>query len=262
MTKTGGILYLIPNLIAPGPVEDALPTSSLARIRKLSRFVVEGEKAAWKLLAAILDGPSLAKVSMELLDEHTKPESLPDLLAPAIAGEDLGLISEAGIPCIADPGAPLVALAHDKGLRVVPLVGPSSLFLALAASGLDGQRWMFLGYLPAERNARREAIRAMERDLRADRYTRIFIETPYRNDHLLMDCLECLGPGTRLCVALAIGTEDELIQTATVGEWRKRSVKLGKRPCVFLLGMVPPLGLDRTFTLGNSRSTTCSDKKS
>lgn len=256
-----GSLFLVPNLIAPGPPEAVLPPLTLARIKGLRYFVVEAEKAAWKLLSQVLSKEESAEVRMEILDEHTSLEMLPQLLAPALAGMDLGLVSEAGIPCIADPGAPLVALAHDRGIRVVPLIGPSSLFLALAASGLDGQHWMFLGYLPSDRPARRDALRAMERAERSDRRTRIFIETPYRNDHLLDDCLDCLGPDTRLCVAFAIGSEDECIRTLRIAEWKNRTPALGKRPCIFLLGSVPPLGLDRRGTFGDSRNPTCRESK-
>jgi 16S rRNA (cytidine1402-2'-O)-methyltransferase len=265
--KPRGVLYLVPNLIAEGSPATALPPQTMDRVKKLRRFVVEGEKAAWRLLSAILDREALAAVSMGILDEHTLPEGLRELLAPALSGESMGLISEAGVPCIADPGAPLVALAHEQGIKVVPLVGPSSIFLALAASGLDGQRFCFLGYLPADRAGRRDALHAMDRGIRSDGMTRIFIETPYRNDHLLADCKAELGPDTRLCVALAIGSEAESISSATIREWRTRELHLGKLPCIFLAGVVPPLHverknhLDHPGPMGDSRGHTCRDKK-
>jgi len=241
-----GTLYLVPNLLDPGtPPEATLPAVALARVRELRRFVVEGEKAAWRLLSRVLDPEAAKAVSLERLDEHTPPEDLPRLLAPLEAGEDLGLISEAGLPCVADPGGALVALAHDRGARVVPLVGPSSIFLALAASGLDGQRFSFLGYLPQEQAGRRAALARIDREVRADGATRIFIETPYRNGRLLEDCLACLSPGTRLCVAASLSTDSEAIRSATVAQWRRSPWDPGKVPAIFLAGRVPSTSLDR-----------------
>ncbi len=234
-----GRLWLIPNLIAPGKPEEVLPGSTLAAIRSTRRFVVEGERAAWRLLSTLLDRETLATVTMSVLDEHSPAEALPGLLAPALAGEDLGLLSEAGMPCVADPGAALVALAHDRGLRVIPLPGPSSILLALAASGLDGQRFRFLGYLPQEREGRKGALREIDKGIRADGATRIFIETPYRNAQLLADCLECLSPATRLCVARNLGGEDELIRSASLADWRTAPGFIGKAPAIFLAGRVP-----------------------
>jgi 16S rRNA (cytidine1402-2'-O)-methyltransferase len=252
MKERPGVLYLVPNLIAPGNPALELPPATIARLGSLRRFVVEGEKSAWRLLSSIMDREVLALVTMELLDEHTDPGLLPGLLAPLLAGEDLGLVSEAGMPCVADPGAPLVALAQDRGIRVVPLVGPSSILLALAASGLDGQHWSFLGYLPSDREGRRLSLEAMDKEIRRDGATRIFIEAPYRNDHLLADCLERLGPDTRLCVAHSIGSAAESILSATVAEWKKRGVAIGKVPAIFLAGGVPPVQLDRARRLRHS----------
>jgi 16S rRNA (cytidine1402-2'-O)-methyltransferase len=233
-----GKLYLIPNTLDPdvGAVEAVLPALAIAKARELSRFVVEGERAAWRLLARIKEREALAAVTMELLNEHSSPADLPRLLAPLLAGEDLGLLSEAGLPCIADPGAALVAAAHAAGIRVVPLVGPSSLLLALGASGLDGQRFSFLGYLPQEGAQRRAALAAMDRGVRADGATRLFIETPYRNDRLLADCLEALSPDTMLCVAADLTLPSETLRSAPVAEWRKAASTIGKRPAVFLVG--------------------------
>ncbi|HUX36947.1 MAG TPA: SAM-dependent methyltransferase [Rectinemataceae bacterium] len=234
-----GRLWLIPNLIAPGRPEDALPGSTLAAIRGTRRFVVEGEKAAWRLLSTLLDREALAATTLDVLDEHSLAEALPGLLAPALAGEDLGLLSEAGMPCVADPGAALVALAHDRGLRVIPLPGPSSIILALAASGLDGQRFRFLGYLPQDREGRRNALREIDKGIRSDGATRIFIETPYRNAQLLADCLDSLSASTRLCVARSLGSETEQIRSAPVSGWKISPMEIGKVPAIFLAGRVP-----------------------
>lgn len=262
MSEKKGTLYLVPNSLDAeiGPVEAVIPAQALARMASLRHFVVEGDRAAWRLLSRVMDRESLAGVSLEKLDEHTLPEEVPRLLAPALAGEDLGLLSEAGLPCVADPGGALVAAAHAAGIRVVPLVGPSSLLLALSASGLDGQRFSFLGYLPQERAARRSALAAIERGVRADGGTRIFIETPYRNDKLLEDCLEVLSPETRLCVAAGLTTEGEQVRQASVASWRAAPQAIGKKPAVFLVGRVPGTSLDRNTAKGNSGKS-CKSKR-
>lgn len=256
-----GTLYLVPNLLDDrSPPEAALPASALARIRLLRHFVVEGEKAAWRLLSKVLDAEAARETSVERLDEHTPPDALPALLGPLEAGEDLGLLSEAGLPCIADPGSALVALAHERGARIAPLVGPSSILLALAASGLDGQRFSFLGYLPQEAAARRAALERIDRGIRSDGATRIFIETPYRNGRLLEDCLACLSPGTRLCVAASLTAPEETIRSAPVSEWRQRPWSPGKVPAVFLAGRVPGTSLDRAPFEGHSE-VVCKNRK-
>lgn len=239
-----GSLYLVPNALDPdtGPAEAVMPALALDRVRSLRRFVVEGERAAWRLLSRVLDKDALASVTMDILDEHSRPEDLPRLLSPLLSGEDVGLLSEAGLPCVADPGGALVASAHEAGIRVVPLVGPSSLLLSLSASGLDGQRFSFLGYLPQDRAERRAAIAAIDRGVRADGATRIFIETPYRNDRLLSDCLEVLSPDTRLCVAAALSTDRERVRSAAVRDWGPAPEPIGKEPAVFLVGKRAGLG--------------------
>jgi 16S rRNA (cytidine1402-2'-O)-methyltransferase len=242
-----GILYLVPNSLDPSSIPEAvLPATAMERVRGLRRFVVEGEKAAWRLLSRLLEPEAAAMVSMERLDEHTLPEALPALLAPLAAGEDMGLISEAGMPCVADPGAALVALAHDRGFAVVPLVGPSSVILALAASGLDGQRFNFLGYLPQEAQGRKAALAALDRGIRSDGATRIFIETPYRNARLLEDCLAVLSPATRLCVAASLCSPAERVSSRAVASWRAAPWPLGKEPAIFLAGRSAPIGPDRS----------------
>ena len=243
MGEKRGKLYLVPNLLDAAALPEAtLPAAAIEVLRTLRRFVVEGEKAAWRLLSRVLDREAAAQVSMERLDEHTLREALPALLLPLEAGDDLGLISEAGMPCIADPGAALVALAHDRGFAVVPLVGPSSLFLALAASGLDGQRFSFLGYLPQDPQGRRSALASLDRGLRSDGFTRIFIETPYRNARLLEDCLAVLSPATRLCVAASLCSPAERVRSAPVSSWRASPWPLGKEPAIFLAGLAADTG--------------------
>jgi len=237
MDNGPGRLYLIPNLLDPASSPEAvLPAAVLARVRSLRRFIAESDKAAWRLLARVLDKEEAAAASIERLDEHAKAEDLPALLEPAIAGEDIGLLSDAGMPCVADPGAALVALAHDRGIPVVALTGPSSILLALSASGLNGQSFSFLGYLPADRSGRRAALSSIDAGIRADGATRIFIETPYRNASLLEDCLSALSPGTRLCVAASLTGATERLRSAPVSEWRSNPWELGKEPAIFLAG--------------------------
>lgn len=247
MDEKRGILYLVPNLLDPDSLPEAtLPAAAIERVRALRRFVVEGEKAAWRLLSRVLDTEAAAQVRMERLDEHTTRGELPALLSPLEAGEDLGLISEAGMPCVADPGAALAALAHDRGFSVVPLIGPSSVILALAASGLDGQTFNFLGYLPQSPHERRSALALIDRGIKSDGATRIFIETPYRNARLLEDCLHVLSPGTRLCVAASLCSPAQRVRSCAVSAWRTRAWAIGKEPAIFLAGRSAPLGLDRS----------------
>jgi 16S rRNA (cytidine1402-2'-O)-methyltransferase len=243
MAKRKGVLYLVPNLLAPDSLPEAtLPAAALERVRSLRRFVVEGEKAAWRLLSRVLDDAAASRVVMERLDRHTPPEALPALLAPLECGEDVGLLSEAGMPCVADPGAALAALAHDRGIVVAPLVGPSSILLALAASGLDGQRFSFLGYLPQDRAGRLAALANIDRGVRADGATRIFIETPYRNARLLEDCLVALSPSARLCIAASLCSPSERVRSASLASWKAKPWVLVKEPAIFLVGRTARTG--------------------
>ncbi len=268
--RKAGTLYLVPNLLDDlSTPELVLPALVMDRVRLLRRFVVEGEKSAWRFLSRVLDREALAGVSMERLDEHTEAKDVPLLLSPLLKGEDVGLLSEAGIPCVADPGAALVALAHDAGIRVQSLVGPSSILLGLSASGLDGQRFSFLGYLPQDPLARREALAAIDRGVRQDGATRIFIETPYRNARLLAECIGTLSADTRLCVAASLTGKDERVRSADIASWRATAWELGKEPAVFLIGRAglsgapdkgPPC-LDRGTRMGHSGNVCRSRKR-
>lgn len=202
----------------------------------MDAFVAENAKSARQFLKAAGYPRPLAETSISELNEHTPADALSRLLAPAVAGGQLGLLSEAGCPAVADPGASLVALAHHRGVRVVPLVGPSSLLLALMASGLDGQRFCFHGYLPIERASRNESIRKIEAASKREQQTQIFIEAPYRNARLFHSLLEVCQPSTRLCVASHLSLHDEQVTTRTIGQWREEPApSLDKRPAVFLL---------------------------
>jgi len=231
-----GRLFLLPAWLSEDtPPEAVVPAAVLERIRALESFVVEDAKAARAWLAACKHPRQLRELSLAELNEHTPLERVPALLAPALAGTDLGLLSEAGLPAIADPGAQLVAAAHAQGVVVVPLVGPSSILLALVASGLEGQRFRFLGYLPADAAERRKRIAEVERDSAERIETQVFIETPYRNDALLADLLGTCRGATRLAVAADLTSPQEWIRTQSVEAWRGKPVTLGKRPAIFLL---------------------------
>jgi 16S rRNA (cytidine1402-2'-O)-methyltransferase len=220
------ILYAIPTPLDGSP-EEALPGPSLNTVRGIKDFVVENAKSARAFLGAL--GMPVRELNIKVIGEERDP------LAPLREKRPLGLLSEAGCPAIADPGAAVVEAAHHEGYRVVPLVGPSSVVLALMASGLEGQRFAFCGYLPREAWQRKHRIRELEKRSRGERETEIFIETPYRNDTLLAALLESCAPGTRLCVAADLTLPGESIQTRSITEWRRAKAVIGRRPAVFLL---------------------------
>ena len=226
------ILYAIPTPLAGTP-QSSLPAPALEQIRRLKDFVAENAKSARAFLAAV--GCSPRELSLSELNEHTAATEVPRLLQPLREGRPLGLLSEAGCPAIADPGAALVEAAHDEGFRVVPLIGPSSITLALMASGLEGQRFAFCGYLPREAAERTRRIRELEQRSRRERETQIFIETPYRNDALFGALVEACAAGTRLCVAADLTLESESVRARTIAQWRRARSAIGKRPAVFLL---------------------------
>lgn len=231
-----GALYLIPVTLGGDNVEQVLPPAAITIARQLDSFIVENEKTARRFLGLIKPLKPVRELSLQTLNEHTQAQELQALLAPLLNGNDVGLMSEAGCPAIADPGADLVRLAHQKGIKVVPLVGPSSILLALMASGLNGQQFAFLGYLPSEKAERIQKIREIEKRSQQIRETQIFIETPYRNGHLLGDILEHCNAGTRLCIACNINTPSESIRTKSIADWRRSEAPdLHKQPTVFLL---------------------------
>jgi 16S rRNA (cytidine1402-2'-O)-methyltransferase len=233
---SAGRLYLLPApLSADTPPQDVVPAAVLERIRALDRFVVENAKSARAWLAACGHPKPMREIAIVELNEHTSAKDVPALLEPLLAGSDVGLLSEAGMPAVADPGAALVAAAHANGVAVVPCVGPSSILLALSASGLEGQRFRFVGYLPAEPAARRDALLELERRSARERETQVFIETPYRNDAMLAEIVKSLRPSTRVAVAAEITSPRESIVMDTVAGWRKRAAAIGKRPAIFLL---------------------------
>ena len=228
-------LYLIPTPLGDVAPEQVLPEATLSVLRGLRVFVVEELRSARRFLSAAGFRGHVEELELHVLNEHTSPSEL-EALGQLFERGDVGLFSEAGLPAVADPGAGLVALCHRHEVQVVPLAGPSSLMLALMASGLDGQSFAFRGYLPAKTDERRAAIRRCEKDSAALRQTQIFIETPYRNDSLLADLVAGLAAGTRLCIAADLTLPTETVVSSTVEEWRRRKdFTIGKRPCVFLI---------------------------
>ncbi|HEX4334079.1 MAG TPA: SAM-dependent methyltransferase [Usitatibacter sp.] len=231
-----GTLYLLPAWLAPdAPPEAVVPSVVLERIRALDAFIAEDAKSARAWLAACRHPKPMREIAISEYSEHTPDSEIARLLGPLASGRDVGLLSEAGLPAIADPGALLVAEAHRRGIRVVPLVGPGSIFLALMASGLGGQRFRFAGYLPAQSPARKAAIAELERQSARASETQIFIETPYRADALLADLVGTCKPGTRIAVAVELTSPREWIRMDRVDAWRERPRPIGKSPAIFLL---------------------------
>ncbi len=233
---SAGTLYLIPVPLGPTPPEASLPANVLATVRPLRHFVVEQAKTARAFLKAVGTDTVLQELQLEELNEHTKADVLVHLLTPLRAGHDVGLLSEAGCPAVADPGANLVALAQYEGIRVVPLIGPSSLLLALMASGLNGQRFAFQGYLPAKETERNKALKDLEAESRKRQQTQIFIETPYRNRALFDAILQNCQLTTRVTVATDLSLPSESVRTRSVQAWKKETPpEIERRPTVFLL---------------------------
>ncbi|MEW6689479.1 MAG: SAM-dependent methyltransferase [Pseudomonadota bacterium] len=223
-----GTLYAIPSPLG-GKAADALPVSALSIIRTLRFFSVENARSARAFLGDVGMPCPIQELEISVLDKDFSRE-----IGTLKHGDSLGLLSEAGCPAIADPGASLIEIAHRENIRVVPLIGPSSIVLALMASGLEGQRFAFCGYLPREAEARKKRIKELEARSRKERETQIFIETPYRNDAMLASLLEVLAPRTLLCVASDLTLKTEEVKTKPVGQWRAAHHAIGKRPTVFL----------------------------
>ena len=233
-----GTLYLVPNALG-GDARDVMAPMARERIHRLRYFLAENPRNARALLKSLAHPVPLREIRIERLDENTRAQDVAAMMEPLLHGEDAGLVSEAGIPAVADPGAGLVRLAHARGIRVVPLPGPSSIVLALSASGLEGQRFAFHGYLPVKEPQRSAVIRELERRSRAGRETEAFIEAPYRNMALLAALLSACRADTLLCVATELTQAGETVRTLRVGEWRDEKPALDRRPSVFLLLAAP-----------------------
>ena len=215
-------------------MEEVIPKHVLETACSLRRFVVEQTRTARRFLSRYGLKGHVDELEFHELNEHSTDDEVRSLMS-LFDGSDVGLLSEAGLPAVADPGARLVELCHLQGVEVVPLVGPSSLMMALMASGLNGQCFEFCGYIPAKADNRKAALRSLEKQSRAASRSEIIIETPYRNDALFADMLQNLSPDTRICVAADISLPTQYIRTARVAQWRKAPITIGKRPCVFII---------------------------
>lgn len=234
---SAGKLYLIPAPLGDSaPVDMVIPAGTLSILRSIRYFVVEELRTARRYLSKAGIGVPIDSLHFFELNEHTPQEQdIAPYLQAALEGHHVGLLSEAGVPAVADPGARLVRLAHQKNIAVVPLTGPSSLLLALMASGLNGQSFAFAGYLPIKSHERQQRLRLLEKRSAAEQQTQLFIETPYRNEALLADMLSTCHPGTLLCIAANLTEPDAFIKTQTIAEWKTTTVDLHKKPVVFLL---------------------------
>ena len=231
-----GTLFLVPNLLGAIPPDSVLPARTIAEARGLTHWVVETPKAARAFIRTLGPPMPIAAMTIDELGDSPTDASLAALLAPLRDGIDVGLLSDAGCPGVADPGAALVTAAHAASLRVVPLVGPSALLLALMASGMNGQRFAFHGYLPVKTDARAMALRNLESESRAQRQAQLFIETPYRNEAMLASIANALQPGTQVCIAADLTLPTETIVRASARDWQRLGhAQFARRPALFVL---------------------------
>ncbi|MBN2765846.1 MAG: SAM-dependent methyltransferase [Paludibacteraceae bacterium] len=229
------VLYLIPTSLGETDLDRILPAYNNEIVNRLDFFIVEDVRTARRFLKKINPATDIDSKTFYVLNQHTRPEEIAGFLKPLSEGREVGVISEAGCPAIADPGADVVAIAQERGFKVVPLVGPSSILLALMASGFNGQSFAFNGYLPVQPADRTKAIKRLENRAHNEKQSQIFIETPYRNIKMLQDIISVCQPSTRLCIAADITLETEFIRTKTVSNWKNQLPDLNKRPCIFIL---------------------------
>ncbi|MEH6747071.1 MAG: SAM-dependent methyltransferase [Maribacter arcticus] len=232
--KTGNV-YLIPSTLGDMEPLEVLPISIKQTIEQLDHYIVENEKTARHFIKKISPRKSQPSLKLSVLNKFTEVEEIPTFLNPCFEGFDVGILSEAGCPGIADPGAAVVKIAHEKNIQVIPLVGPSSILLALMASGMNGQNFAFNGYLPIDNTERKKYIKNLERKSKEDNQSQIFIETPYRNNKMLEELIKSLAPSTRICVAADITLPTEYIKTKTAINWKNENVDLHKRPAIFII---------------------------
>lgn len=230
-----GTLYLIPTTLGESSIDFSIPKEAQEKISSLRFFIVENIKSARRYLRKIDSQFPIDDCLFFELNKHTNQNEISSFLNPIFDGNDTGIISEAGCPGIADPGADVVKIAHEKNIHVVPFVGPSSMFMALMASGLNGQNFAFHGYLSKDKNERIKTLMRLETSAKYG--AQLFMETPFRNNHLLEDVLENCNNNLKLCIACDITLSNELIKTKAVAEWKKTKPNLNKRPCVFILGV-------------------------
>lgn len=235
MAEAFGTVYLIPCPLGEVPPLEVLPLSVKRAVEQIDHYVVEHEKQARRFIKSIVPRKSQPDLHINLINKFTDPSEIPAYLQPCLEGYNLGVISDAGCPGIADPGAAVVSEAHRKGIRVVPLVGPSSILMSMMASGFNGQNFAFNGYLPIDKRERKQAIKRLERRSADEGQSQALIETPYRNNQLLEALTQALQPQTELCVACDISLPTEYIKTQSISQWAKTKVDLNKRPTVFII---------------------------
>ncbi|WP_250432665.1 SAM-dependent methyltransferase [Hanstruepera flava] len=235
MTNKQGKLYLIPTTLGESNPLDVLPITVKRIIERIDTYIVENEKTTRRFIKSIAPEKSQPGLKLFKLNKHTEPQDIPTFLEPCLSDQDVGLISEAGCPAVADPGAEVVKIAHERNIQVVPLVGPSSILMAIMSSGLTGQSFAFNGYLPIDKNDRKRELMRLERLSQQQNQSQLFIETPYRNNAMLEDICKSLHDETLVCVACDITLQTEYIKTKTVREWKKNSADLHKRPALFII---------------------------
>ncbi len=235
MVSEKGNLYLIPCTLGETPPLEVLPLLVKKAVEEIDYYVVEHEKNARRFIKSISPRKSQPDLQFKLINKYTDASEIPDMLAPCHEGLDVGVISDAGCPGIADPGAAVVEEAHKQGIKVVPLVGPSSILMAMMASGFNGQNFAFNGYLPIDKRERRKEIKRLERLSEEYNQSQLFIETPYRNNQLLESILATVQGSTRICVACDITLPSEFILTLTANDWKQKKVDLNKRPTLFII---------------------------
>lgn len=230
-----GVLYLIPVPLGDNNPEEVLPQSVKRAIDLIDTYVVENSKVARKFIKAIHPEKIQSSLKLFELNKHTDSKEINTFIEPILQGKNMGLMSDAGCPGVADPGAVVVKLAHEKGIKVVPLVGPSSILMSLMASGMNGQSFAFNGYLPIDKSEKKSALKNLERWSQERDQSQIFIETPYRNNQILEEMIQILNPNTLVCVACDISLPTEFIVTKPVNLWKKIKTDLHKRPCIFII---------------------------
>lgn len=230
-----GKLYLLPTTLGDNEPLEVLPATVQHQVERLNIFIAENEKTARRAIKKLVPGKSQPSLQFFILNKHTDPAEVSGFLEACKTGKDIGLLSEAGCPGVADPGAEVVKIAHREGIQVVPMVGPSSILLAMMASGMNGQNFAFNGYLPIDKAARKGEIKNLEKISHEKNQAQSFIETPYRNNKILEDLTQVLHPGTRICVACDLTLPTEFVVTKTAADWRKTKVDLHKRPTIFIL---------------------------
>jgi 16S rRNA (cytidine1402-2'-O)-methyltransferase len=231
-----GKLYLLPVPLGDdADPKTVLPETVAKSIEFIDHYIVENEKTARRFIKAILPTKKQPELKISILNKHTQASEHNAFIQPCMEGKNVGLMSEAGCPGVADPGAAIVKIAHEKGIQVVPLVGPSSILLAMMASGMNGQSFAFNGYLPIDKGDKKNALKYFEKTSQERGQSQLFIETPYRNNKLVEDLLTLLQPNTHLCIAADITLETEYIKTKTVAQWKKEKPDLHNRPCIFII---------------------------